>query len=64
MRSAEFVQAWGATGLPDEATDVPVCSEVGGDIPMCVLPARSWRLPPPVWLPPVVSGAIVPAARP
>ena len=42
VRSAEFIRAWEAAGLPaglpDDAADVRVCSEVGGDVPMCVLP--------------------------
>jgi len=38
VRSAEFMQAWDAAGLPDDADDFRVCGEVGGDVPMCLLP--------------------------
>ena len=37
-RSAEFMQAWEAAGLPDDAADFRVCGEVSGDVPMCLLP--------------------------
>lgn len=37
-RSAEFMQAWEAADLPDDAADFDTCGEVNGDIPMCLLP--------------------------
>jgi len=36
-RYAEFIKAWEAAGLPDDAADFGVRSEAGG-VPMCVLP--------------------------
>jgi len=37
-RSTAFLKAWEAAGLPDDADGFRVCSEVGGEIPMCLLP--------------------------
>jgi hypothetical protein len=36
-RYVEFIKAWEAAGLPDDAAGFRVCSEAGGDVPMCVL---------------------------
>ena len=34
----EFIKVWESAGLPDDAAELHVCSETGGDVPMCVLP--------------------------
>jgi hypothetical protein len=35
-RHVEFIKAWEAAGLPDDAADFRVYGEVGGAVPMCV----------------------------
>ena len=37
-KSADFMRVWEAAGLPDDAADFTVCTEVGGDDAMCLVP--------------------------
>jgi hypothetical protein len=37
-RSADFLRVWEGAGLADDAAGFPVCTESGGEVPMCLVP--------------------------